>query len=123
MFTCKIPGRVRIKKNNKRILKNFKTGKHFIGSSKEFDGWAIMAGHYVRRAKAIDCITEPVALKITANFVNMAHMQDGDNIISSIADVLEDNGVIKNDKLFYLVSCLKQYGQPKDSVEIEITAL
>lgn len=124
LFKCKINGRARAKKNGKRILQNRKTGKRFIGSSEEYQRWAIFAGLFIRRSATEPTIDYPVNLKLVCHYVNHAHEQDLENIISSVSDVLEDNGVIKNDKLFYSYDgSRKIFGAEKDFIEIEITKI
>ena len=101
LFQVKINGRARTKKNSKQIFRG-KNGRPFITSSNQFKQWAIYAGLFIRRANnLISPIDKPCNLTVKCYYKNHQHEQDLENVIASIADVLEDNGVIKNDKLFY----------------------
>jgi Holliday junction resolvase RusA-like endonuclease len=96
----------------------------FIGSSSEFLKWATFAGLFFRRAKTLETIDYPVNLEVRCYFVNHAHEQDLENVISSVADVLEDVGVISNDKLFHSYDgSRKIFGAETDYLEIKITKL
>ena len=123
LFKCKINGRARSKKNSKQIFRT-RSGRPFISSSNEFKRWAVFASGYIARAKKIDTIDHPVNLSVKCYYKNHQHEQDLENIISSVSDVLEDCGVIKNDKLFYSYNgSLKIFGSELEHIEIEITRL
>jgi Holliday junction resolvase RusA-like endonuclease len=101
IFECKINGRARSKKNSKQILRS-KTGRPFIASSTEYKKWAFFASQMIRiKWRNRESIIKPCNLTVICTYKNHQHEQDLENIISSISDVLEDCGVIKNDKLFY----------------------
>jgi Holliday junction resolvase RusA-like endonuclease len=101
IFECKINGRARSKKNSKQILRS-KSGKPFIASSNEYKKWAFFASQMIRlKWRNRGAIEKPCNLTVICTYKNHQHEQDLENIISSISDVLEDCGVIKNDKLFY----------------------
>jgi Holliday junction resolvase RusA-like endonuclease len=123
LFTCKIPGRARSKKNSKQILRT-KLGRPFIACSNEYKKWALFASTFVSRArkasKAIDC---PVGLLINGYYSNKKHQQDADNLAASICDILQDCEVVKNDHLFHELIVKKHYKGETDYVLVEIYAL
>lgn len=82
-----------------------------------------MASVFVSRSKVQETITEKCELLIKVYFANNNH-SDLDNILNSISDVLQDCGVIKNDKLFYKMTAEKFVDKDyKERVEIEIKQL
>lgn len=124
LFKCTLPGRARSKKNSKQLFKNNRTGKMFISSSNEFKKWATHMGLFVRQKKPATPIDFPVNLSVKVYLKNHAHEPDLDNVIASVVDLLEDNGVMVNDKLVYSLDGSKKiFGEEIERLEIEMTGL
>lgn len=120
LFKCKINGRARSKKNSKTIAKT-PQGRPFITSSRIYKAWATYAILTISRKK-FDTIQNPCNLSVKCYYKDHQHEQDLENIISSVADVLQESGVIKNDKLFYSYDgSRKIFESESEFVEIEIT--
>lgn len=70
------------------------------------------------KGKSIDY---PVNLSVRCFYKNNQHAQDLDNVISSVSDILEDCGVLDNDKFIHgLDGCRKIFESDTDE-RIEIT--
>jgi Holliday junction resolvase RusA-like endonuclease len=120
LFSIKINGRARSKKNSKTIART-PAGRPFITSSRIYKAWQVYATMTICRKK-FDTINHPCNLSVKCYYKDHQHEQDLENIISSVADVLQESGVIKNDKLFYSYDgSRKIFGSDTEFVEIEIT--
>jgi Holliday junction resolvase RusA-like endonuclease len=123
LFTCKIPGRARSKKNSKQIFRT-KQGRPFITTSNEYKKWSVFASTFVARARnTIKTIDTPVRLEIIGHYANKKHQQDADNLAASICDILQDCDVIKNDSLFHELFVKKVYEGDQDYVVLSIHTL
>lgn len=94
-----IAGQVPSKKNNKRLLKNARTGKMFIASSEKFNEWhnqAMMDLCFrLNKDRGVFC-GKQVEIELTFyNSDNRRH--DLDNMTSSVLDLLVDAGFIDDD--------------------------
>lgn len=94
-----IAGQVPSKKNNKRLLKNSRTGKMFIASSEKFNEWhnQAMMDLCFRLNKDRDVFrNKQVEIELTFyNSDNRRH--DLDNMTSSVLDLLVDAEFIDDD--------------------------
>lgn len=94
-----IMGQVPSKKNNKRLLKNSRTGKMFIASSEKFNEWhnQAMMDLCFRLNKDRDVFrNKQVEIELTFyNSDNRRH--DLDNMTSSVLDLLVDAEFIDDD--------------------------
>lgn len=88
-------GRVPSKKNNKRILKNKKTGKMFIMSSKSHEDWHVNATKSVL-SQNIKTFISPVEVEICITFGDR-RKSDLSNKVESIMDLLVDCRVLQDD--------------------------
>ena len=124
VFKCRLNGRARIKKNSKQIWRG-KNGRPFITTSNQFKAWAVFASVFIDKANQNkEPISVPCNLSVKCFYKNHAHEQDLENVISSISDLLEDCGVIKNDKLFYSYDNSRKFFNSEDEcVEIEVSLL
>lgn len=123
LFQCKINGRAKSQKNSKQIFRG-RNGKPFITSSNQFKKWATYASIFLSKAKSRETIDFPCALEIKAFYKNRKNLQDADNVISGVADMIQKCEIVKNDNLFYRVSCEKIYDNNQDErIEVTITEL
>lgn len=95
----KFIGRIPSKKNSKRILRNFSTGKPFIASSASYKNW---------EAQTLYCLKPQVMTQVPqtiekTKFVSINFIfpdrrrKDLTNKAESIMDILVDLGVLKDD--------------------------
>ena len=63
LFRCIIPGRVGIKKNNRRIISNY--GRRFLLCSEHFLNWEMEAKHYVKQAM-VNLVDVPITCLLHA---------------------------------------------------------
>lgn len=119
-----ITGIIPSKKNSKRILRNRKTGRPYIGSSKEHDAW--IAEH----VPALQCfcpgqktLAWPLHIEYIFRPIHKYRF-DLSNKIESINDLLVDAGIIEDDN-HRIVYSMKAYitsaeGQKEDEMEVVI---
>lgn len=94
-----IAGQVPSKKNNKRLLKNSRTGKMFIASSEKFNEWhnQAMMDLCFRLNKDMDVFRDK-QVEIELTFYNSDNRRhDLDNMTSSVLDLLVDAEFIDDD--------------------------
>ena len=94
-----IAGQVPSKKNNKRLLKNSRTGKMFIASSEKFNEWhnQAMMDLCFRLNKYRDVFRDK-QVEIELTFYNSDNRRhDLDNMTSSVLDLLVDAEFIDDD--------------------------
>lgn len=94
-----IAGQVPSKKNNKRLLKNSRTGKMFIASSEKFNEWhnQAMMDLCFRLNKDRDVFRDK-QVEIELTFYNSDNRRhDLDNMTSSVLDLLVDAEFIDDD--------------------------
>lgn len=124
LFACTIPGRARILKNSKRLVRNKATGRMFPISSEVYKRWEIYGAMFIRRAKTNATIDFPVSVSMVFYFKDHAHEPDLDNLFGGPLDILQKEDVIKNDKLVYSFDgSRKVFGDKNERVEITITRL
>jgi len=98
------------KKNEKRALRNRRTGKLFIcnsGANKEAESWLLTKLQVEALKQQIDTITEDINLKLTFYFPKTVYftkknersqkLGDLSNLIQGPEDALQKVGIIKND--------------------------
>jgi Holliday junction resolvase RusA-like endonuclease len=106
-YTFELPFRLKSKKNSRPIFVNKKTGKHFLGKSKEFTQFEKDSAFILNAQKNKQGIKNPLSgdLKIISLKFEFkgAQRSDLDNMLTSILDLLQDCGVIENDKQFKLI--------------------
>ncbi len=73
---------------------------------------------WIQGYKQLNPITEPVRVMI--EFENKLMNKDIDNQISSILDILQSAGVIKNDKQVFQLSAVKHKGEGSCTVTVEV---
>lgn len=98
VYQTSIPFEPKTKKNNQRILKNHKTGKHFIAQSVEYKHYSDSAKWFLRPLE----IDYPVIIKCL--FYRKTHQRiDITNLLSAISDILVEKRVIKDDSFNIVV--------------------
>lgn len=121
-----IAGQVPSKKNNKRILKNSRTGKMFIASSEKFNEWHEKALREVCLfSKAAKYRNKPRKnpLSIRMSFYNKDNRRhDLDNMVSSVLDLLVDAGYLEDDHCKIVSSMLVVFrGVDRKNPRVEVT--
>lgn len=94
-----IAGQVPSKKNNKRLLKNSRTGKMFIASSEKFNEWHNQAMmDLCFRMNKDRGVFRDKQVEIELTFYNSDNRRhDLDNMTSSVLDLLVDTEFIDDD--------------------------
>ena len=123
-----IAGQVPSKKNNKRLLKNSRTGKMFIASSEKFNEWhnqAMMDLCFrLNKDRGVFC-DKQVEIELTFyNSDNRRH--DLDNMISSVLDLLVDAEFIDDDCCRIVNKVVAIFGgvdRQTPRVEVEINSV
>lgn len=122
LFHCVIPGRTRILKNNKKLIRLRGSGRMIPVSSDRYKKWELFASLFIARARKNPTIDFPVNLKIIFYFKDHQHEPDLSNAYQGVEDVLQKCDVIKNDKLVYSHDgSRKVFGSAVESVEIWVT--
>jgi len=106
-YTFELPFRLKSKKNNRPIFKNKKTGRYFLGKSQKFTAFEEESGFILNAQKNRQGISKPLSgdLKIIQMRFEFkgAQRSDLDNMLTSMLDLLQDSGIIENDKQFKLI--------------------
>lgn len=121
-----IAGQVPSKKNNKRILKNSRTGNRFIANSEKFNDWHEKALREVCLfSKAAKYRNKPRKnpLSIRMRFYNKDNRRhDLDNMVSSVLDLLVDAGYLEDDHCKIVSSMLVVFrGIDRKNPRVEVT--
>ena len=123
-----IAGQVPSKKNNKRLLKNSRTGKMFIASSEKFNEWhnqAMMDLCFSLNKDRDVFRNKQVEIELTFyNSDNRRH--DLDNMTSSVLDLLVDAEFIDDDCCGIVNRLIINFGgvdRKNPRVEVTITEL
>ena len=97
ILECEIQGRCRSLKNNKQII--FQRGRRLIIPSKKYDEWKEIALQYLMLSKGKSPFGFPLSFPIHVQALAYYDRQpcDLDNILNSVAEVLQDSSVILND--------------------------
>ena len=122
LFSCTLTGRVKQKKNSMRIRRHgyFKSS---IAPSDVYELWATDAALEISSAwRRRPPIRKPVNAKMVFYLKNHQHEADLSNMYQGIEDLLQECGVLVNDKLIYSHDgSRKVFGQALERVEIELT--
>lgn len=121
LFQVTIPGRPRILKNHKKLIRV--KGRTIPISSDIYRKWAIFAAMFIRRAKKCPTIDFPVIAEATFYLKNHQHEFDVGNGAEGLWDILEDEEVLKNDKLIYDLHCRKIFDQEIEKIEVVVKRL
>lgn len=120
VFSVEIPGRVGIKKNNRRI---YRAGGRTVSSpSSKFKSWESRSMPSVLKARQEFYEFLPIKEKVFAyyefHFKNNQGLPDVSNCIEGPQDLLESLGVIENDKLIEHLEARRFVGsKPKTVVK------
>ena len=109
------------KKNSQRILKNRRTGKHFIAPSEAYEAYHEKALWMLSRYPK-SALDTPVNMKCTY-FMPTRRVVDLCNLLECTCDVLVDAGVLKDDNSRIVVShdgsrVLLDPSRPRTEIEI-----
>jgi Holliday junction resolvase RusA-like endonuclease len=132
-----INGRFIAKKNSRRFFRNPRTGKRFSAPSEAFEDYKTLAIQQIRKqlrggggnlAASIAAPRRKVRLEPPYEieyyfFVKGKGVIDVDNAMASINDILQDAGVIDNDRNIILGSFEKRMGEPEWCARVKITSL
>lgn len=97
VITLKIDGRVAPKKNSRKMRVNFKYGYHYTVPSDRFEEYKDSFLKQVAKQYDGEPMKPPYCVEYTF-FMRGKGATDGDNMEGSINDLLQDAGVIQNDK-------------------------
>lgn len=118
MWNATITGRIIAKKNSKRLYRNRYTGKVGMASSAAYERWHEDALWQLKSQPACH-FAEPVALRI--DFIMKGKLDsDMDNMLGSICDLLQDAGVLADDKQVVEVRMMKRRGGADFLTTIEV---
>jgi Holliday junction resolvase RusA-like endonuclease len=102
LFKVFIPGRPIIKKNTQKVVR-LKNGRRVKIDSPRYKTWKHQASAYIKQALLKHNINAPLStdLQLTAifHFKNRQAEPDLSNLYEGIQDLLQEMGVIKDDKL------------------------
>jgi Holliday junction resolvase RusA-like endonuclease len=131
-----IEGRFIAKKNSRRVLRNRRTGKRFSAPSEAFEDYKAIAIQQIRKQLRGE---EDLAASIAAPrrkfrlappyevdyhfFIKGNGLIDVDNAMASVNDILQDAGVIDNDRNIILGSFEKRMGESEWCARVKITSL
>lgn len=124
LFKARLEGRVGIKKNSKQL--SSRNGRIFVRSSENYKIWERTATLHLLQSKIKTQyslpITDPINLSCKFHFPNHQSEPDLSNLYQGIEDILQDIGIIENDKLVYSHDgSRKIFGSQDFITEIEIT--
>lgn len=124
-YRFEIPFRLKSKKNNRPIFKNKKTGRVFLGKSREFAQFEQEMNLVLRAQKNKQGIATPLTGDLCLSLMRVefkgAQRSDLDNIMASIFDSLQDAAIIENDKQFKLLQniwVIPNAGRDHTTIEI-----
>ena len=124
-----IPGRVASKKNGKEIAFNRSTGRRFIRSSDKFKAWEISAkAELMAQKKELERqygtmmfpLTGKLRLTIRFEMHGLRHEPDLSNLIEGPQDIMQELGIIENDKQITEIDAIKVMDQVDDFCTIRI---
>lgn len=127
-ITLTIDGRVISKKNSKRIVSNYRTGRAFLISSKGYESFKddavadLTAQMYQLKTQGHDF---PLAgpYKLTCNFLLKGKSTtDLDNMLASVCDILQDAGIIDDDKDVLELHATKKNNAPDYKTTVVIAS-
>jgi Holliday junction resolvase RusA-like endonuclease len=126
LFKARLEGRIGIKKNGKQI--SVRGGRVFVRTSENYKNWHSYASVIMLQQKNFSQfpmpIKEPINLSCKFHFPNHQGEPDLSNLYQGIEDILQEIGVIENDKLIYSHDgSRKIFGAPAFLTEIEIIKL
>lgn len=123
-FKATVFGRPIVKKNTQRVVR--KGGHTFVIYNQRYVEWRksaiLQLKHQLNEIQPIS-FKEPVNLSLKFYFENKQGQADLSNLVEGIADVLEELGVIENDKLVCSLNGTSKHFGEEARVEIEITPL
>lgn len=107
-------------KNNKRILRNRRTGKRFIGSSTKVLSWKADAIRQLKRQWRGPKLIGVVHVHLLI-FQGKGQSIDADNAMSSAFDAMEKAGVVRNDYQFATGSWerCRDWGRPRIEIQLK----
>ena len=118
-----LKGTPKSKKNNKPI--QIRGSKVVVFSSTDFNRYKKSCLEQIKQQLGDTTIPldPPYTLTVIATFRNKVHL-DGDNLLTSICDILQDAGVITNDKFIYYYEVRVEFAEIEESyVEVYIECL
>lgn len=116
-----IPLEPRTKKNSSQILKNKKTGKMFVSTSKQFKEYQDKCGYFLPRIpRPIDCKINIKAIY----YMGTRRTVDITNLHSALHDILQHYRVIAGDDMKIVISTdgsRVRYDKANPRTEVTIT--
>lgn len=98
-LTITILGRVRPKKNNRKARRNFQRGYTYTVPSDAFEAFKEDMLEQLRRHKLIGCLVPPPYGMSYVFRMKGKAATDFDNMEASINDILQEAGIIEDDKM------------------------
>lgn len=125
-YKFELPIHIVVKKNNRPIFKNKKTGKIFLGKNNDQSSFERDAIFILNAQRNCHGISKPLSGNLRLNYLRLEFVKsqraDLDNILTSVFDAIQGAGIINNDKQFKFVtniSCLENMGKDNAFFEIE----
>lgn len=120
-FTAKILGRPVVKKNTQRVIRS--GGRTFVIYSKKYAAWKNSAILQLRaQGSSGVSFDKPVNAEFRFYFENHSAEPDLGNVGEGCADILQELGVLANDRLIHILRLEKHFGETP-RMEIEITEI
>lgn len=116
-MTIELTGRIPSKKNSRRIFRN--GGRMIIAPSAAYESWRTENMLRLRLLHLKATLAGPLSLTLHL-FLKGKIDQDLDNAVASVNDLLQDAGVIENDKQLVELHLYKHSGCPDFSATVEI---
>ena len=123
-YTYTIPIQPVTKKNSQQIMINSKTGRPFVGQSKQYRQYEEAAGYFLR-PKPPAPIREPVNVKCVF-YVKTSRRVDKANLEAAAHDILVKYGILSDDNRDIIASTdgsRVYYDKDRPRVEITISPL
>lgn len=122
MWSATITGRIIAKKNSKRLYRNRYTGRIGVASSSAYERWHAHALSQILGLKPAEPFGQTVALRINCTMKGRLD-SDMDNMLGSICDLLQDAGVLADDKQVVELRMSKRGGGADFLTSIEVESV
>jgi Holliday junction resolvase RusA-like endonuclease len=121
LFQVVIPGRARILKNSKKLVRPRGSRRMIPVSSDRYKRWELFAQMFIARAFRGKSIDFPVNVEMKFFFKDHQHEPDLSNLYQGVEDILQKCGVLVNDKFIYSHDgSAKVFGDGAERVEVTV---
>lgn len=113
------------KKNSMRIMQNRKTGKPFVGQSRQYTQYEEACSYFLKWPRGWTPVTTPVNVKCLFYMPTRRNV-DGLNLCAAVDDILVKYGILKDDNRDVVAGhdgSRVYYDKENPRTEIEITPI